>query len=359
MLIEKFGWKFFKKTLPADYEYNPEEIARITIENRSNFVMQSNEGKLTGFLSGKVLYEGLSAETKPKVGDWVKIVKMPNEQRALIDKILPRKSTFFRKEKLESFEKQVLVANIDKTFIIQGLDNDFNIKRLERYMTLTTEGGSKPVIVLNKIDLQEDFEPIKKQVAEKFTDTEIIAISAEKQVNLSELKESIKPQETVVFIGSSGVGKSTIINHLLGEEIQDTKSVREDDSRGRHTTTKRELFLLPNGGVVIDTPGIREVGMVEVDLLDSNFEDIRSLMRQCKFTKCDHEKTAGCAVMEAIESGELSQQRYENFLKLSAEARREELKKTVSFSKERKHKQKSLSKHIRKVKKHSKKYYDF
>jgi len=359
MLIEKFGWKIFKKTLPQEKSCDLKNIARITIENKSNYTLQSNQAKLEGFLSGKVLYEGLSSEQKPRVGDWIEFEKIPNEKRALIKKILPRHSTFFRKEKLDSTEKQILVTNIDKSFIIQGLDQDFNMKRLERYITLTKEGGSVPVIVLNKIDLQKNFEVTKKEVAENFQDIKILAISAEKRINLKELEKNIKPQETVVFIGSSGAGKSTIINHFLQNYIQKTKPIRESASRGRHTTTRRELFILPNGGIVIDTPGIREVGIVNIESLSSSFPDIENLMTLCKYTRCDHEMTEGCAVIEAIKTGKLSKKRYQNFLKLRAESERERFKKTVSFSKKHKQKQKAFSKYIRKVKKYNKKYLDF
>lgn len=357
--LEKLGWKKYSEKLSENSKIDTANIARVTIENKSVFTLQSDQGELEGFLRGKTLYQNETSADRPKVGDWVRIEKLPNENRAIIKEILPRKSKIARKEKMESVNEQVLVANIDTAFIVQGLDGDFNVRRLERYISIVTEGGAKPVIVFNKADIVSDPSKYTDEAKEAISDVEILVISAENGIGFDELLKHIAPKETVVFIGSSGAGKSTILNRFLNEEIQETRTVRKDDSRGRHTTTRRELFVLPNGGIIIDTPGMREVGIGTVESLDASFSDIQTLMTQCKFSKCDHEKTEGCAVKAAIEGGELDEKRYQNFLKLEAELEREILKKSLSYQKERKHKNKTLSKTIRKVKKHNNKYLDF
>lgn len=357
--MDELGWEKYAEDLPQILAINPEEIARVTIENKSVFTLQSAQGELEGFLRGRALYQNEISADRPKVGDWVRIEKLQNEKRAIIKEILPRKSKIARKEKMNSVNEQVLVTNIDTAFVVQGLDGDFNVRRLERYISIIKEGHAKAIIVLNKIDLVKNLTEYIDKVRAAISDVEILTISAENGTGFDELLTHILPKETVVFIGSSGAGKSTILNRFLNKEIQKTQTVREDDSRGKHTTTRRELFILPNGGIIIDTPGMREVGIGTVESIDTAFSDIRNLMTQCKFTKCDHEKTMGCAVKSAIENGELDEKRYQNFLKLEAELERENLKKSISYQKERKHKNKVVSKTIRKVKKHNNKYLDF
>ncbi len=358
-IIEKFGWKKYSQNFFQPTLLNQEEIARVKIENKSNYTLQSNAGELEGFLRGNSLYKNEKSSALPKVGDWVKIEKLPNEKRAIIKEVFPRKSKLARKEKMDSTNEQILVTNIDTVFIVQGLDDDFSLRRLERYQSIAKEGGNDSVIILNKIDLVNDYEKYFNQVKETFPETKILTLSAKNSFGIDKLQESISPFETVVFVGSSGAGKSTIINKLLLGEVQATQSVRKDDSKGRHTTTRRELFILKNGGIVIDTPGMREVGINTTKSLDISFSDIKALIKNCKFTKCDHNKTEGCAVKKAIKDGDLDQERYKNFLKLESEIERNEMKKSFSYNKERKHKKKTISKAIRKLKKHTDGYFDF
>ncbi len=359
MPIDVFGWKSYSKNFPELPSPNTDKLARVTIENKSVYTLQANIGQLEGFLSGKSLYRNESSADSPKVGDWVEIEKLPNEKRAVIQKILPRKSKLSRKEKMESVNEQVLVTNIDLVFIVQGLDDDFSLRRLERYQAIVREGGSDSIILLNKKDLVTDLDSYLEKVKKTFPETKILAISAENEDGINEVQENISPFKTVVFTGSSGAGKSTIINKLLSNEIQKTKSVRKDDSRGRHTTTRRELFILPNGGIVIDIPGMREIGVNISDSLETSFLDIKLLMKGCKFNKCDHNKTEGCAVIKAIESGKLDEKRYLNFLKLETELLKNARRKNILQSKERKYKKRAISKNIRKLKKHKPNYSDF
>ncbi|MBT3356426.1 ribosome small subunit-dependent GTPase A [bacterium] len=354
--INELGWEKYSQDISEALNVDSNEIARITVENKSVYTLQGDQGELEGFLRGKVLYEDEVPANRPKVGDWVRIEKLPNERRAIIKEILPRKSKISRKGKMDSINEQILVTNIDTSFIIQGLDNDFNLRRLERYLSIVEEGGSKPIVVLNKVDLIDNVDEYISKIKEILPKITLLVISAENGTGIDNLSEYIPPLETVVFIGSSGAGKSTIINNLLNSEVQTTKSVRDDDSRGRHTTTRRELFILPNGGIVIDTPGMREVGISPTKSLNVSFDDIELLKTKCKFNKCDHQKTEGCAIKKAIEEGVLDKNRYRNFLKLENELERELRKKTLSFAKERKYKNKTLSKHIRKIKKYGDKY---
>lgn len=357
--LRELGWDNYYRDIPGLLKLNSEELARITSENKSVYTLQSQVGKLEGFLRGKKLYQNQLSGDLPKVGDWVEIEKLKDEKKAIIKNILPRKSKLSRKEKMDSTNEQVLVANIEVVFIVQGLDEDFNLRRLERYIAIIQEGGSDFVIILNKADLVDDVEKYIEKVTTISPEAKVLAISAKDATGITELATLILPTQTVVFVGSSGTGKSTIINRLFKNEIQTTQTVREDDSKGRHTTTRRELFILPNGGIVIDTPGIREIGISSSDSIDASFSDIKLLMSSCKFTKCDHDKSEGCAIKKAIEKGELDERRYRNFLKLEAESERNLHKKSISYSQERKYKKRAISKRIRKLEKHTPDYFDF
>jgi ribosome biogenesis GTPase len=255
----------------------------------------------------------------PKVGDWV-TVSLIDEEQAVIEELLPRTSVIERLDQ-ETLQPQVLVANVDIIFIVMGLDGDFNVSRLERYLLLATQSNITPIVVLNKSDMAPELDQQLAAVARVTGSIPVHVTSATEGEGLVTLRSYFSETTTAVLLGSSGAGKSTITNWLLGESAQDVQSVREGDSRGRHTTTTRQLFTLADGGYLIDTPGMRELSVVESE---SNQEDrvieaVESFARMCQFSNCDHEKSAGCAVLDAVEGGDLDTRSLDNYYKLMRE----------------------------------------
>ena len=268
---------------------------------------------------------------RPAVGDWVTVQIRPDGQNALIQTLLERKSGFTRKVAGVKTEEQVVAANVDTVFLVSGLDGDFNVRRLERYLTTAWQSGASPVVVLNKADLCEDIDSRLVEVEEVAMGLPIHTVSAISGDSVEDLRAYLTPGKTVAFLGSSGVGKSSLINSLLGEERLDTGAVREDDSRGRHTTTSRHLIPLPEGGLVIDTPGMREMQLwADEEALEHVFEEIETLAEQCRFRDCQHIAEPGCAVLAAIEDGSLPRKRYDSYLKLRKEIRYLESRQNVA-----------------------------
>jgi len=258
----------------------------------------------------------------PKVGDWVTVTFAVAGEgtHAVIEEILPRTSTIARLDQ-ETRQPQILVTNVDIVFIVAGLDGDFNVKRIERYLLLARQSNIQPIVVLNKADIEPDATLKKEQIEIVADGAPVLVVSAATGEGLAEMRSYIQKDTTAVLLGSSGAGKSTITNWLLGETAQETNAVRLDDSRGRHTTTTRELFSLPDGGFLIDTPGMRELGLIEAEAAtdDRLIAQVEELATQCKFSNCDHHKSAGCAVLAAIDSGELEEASLENYYKLERE----------------------------------------
>ena len=258
----------------------------------------------------------------PAVGDWLALEPLPEApgQAALRD-ILPRHGTFVR-GRGEDGRPQVLAANVDVALLVTSLDHDLNPRRLERYILLAYEGGVTPVVVLNKVDIAMDLPGAVSAVHAVAPGTRVVVSSALTGEGVEELRTRIGPGLTACLLGSSGVGKSSLTNALLGEERQAVRDIRADDSRGRHTTTRRELFPLPGGGMLIDTPGLRSVGVVgDEAALAASFEDVATLARRCRFTDCGHEREPGCAVLAAVAGGTLSAERLASHHKLAAELR--------------------------------------
>jgi ribosome biogenesis GTPase len=273
-------------------------------------------------LAGKVKFEAAGRHAMPAVGDWVVLRPVTAEgARPQIRAILPRRSTFSRRAPGRETEEQIVAANIDTVFLVSGLDQDFNPRRIERYLVMARASGAQPVIVLNKADLAEELEADVALVAELAPGIPIHHVTAiGDETDVSALRAYIRPGRTVALLGSSGVGKSTIINALAGRDLLKTAEVRETDGRGRHTSVHRQLVVLESGGLVIDTPGMRELQLWEEDdTLDISFPEIDALAAGCRFRDCQHEKEPGCAVKAAAVDGTIDPTRYESFLKLAAE----------------------------------------
>ncbi len=263
----------------------------------------------------------------PAVGDWLALEPIGDHPRqAAVREVLPRSGTFVR-NRLSDGQPQVLAANVDTAFVVSGLDLDLNLRRIERYLVLSLDGGVTPVVVLNKADVAIDLDRAVAEVHHVAAGTRVIVTSALHGDGLEELRALLDPGTTACLLGSSGVGKSTLTNALLGEERQLVRALRVDDSKGRHTTTHREMFAVPDGGLLIDTPGLRTVGVLQdATGLDATFVEIGELARDCRFTDCGHQSEPDCAVRAALDSGTLSVDRYESHLKLEAERRSVELR---------------------------------
>jgi ribosome biogenesis GTPase len=314
-------------------------------EQKNLYKIVTEEGKMLGEISGKMSYNTNERIDYPTVGDWVVVDRLNDYNgRAIIKGVLKRKSKFSRKIAGNRSDEQIVAANIDTLFICMALNNDFNLKRLERYISLSWNSGSNPVILLTKSDLCEDVENKYSLVDEIAFGIEIIVVSSIEKSGIEQVKSYINKGFTVGFVGSSGVGKSTLVNSILDKKKQLTKEIGNND-KGRHTTTYRELIQTDLGGVIIDTPGMREVGMLgDNKSVNNSFKDIEEISTMCKFANCNHRTEPGCAIKEAIINGDISEERYNNYLKL---------KKEAEFM-ERKSNQNSQRAYVREIKKRNK-----
>lgn len=294
--------------------------ARVTAAYSWQYEIIAPEEPAKAELTGKLRYNTLYSAQSPVIGDWVAARKI-DVDTYMIDSVLPRAGCLQRQKVDGDPEAQVLAANVDVSFVVQSLHGDFNLARLDRYIALAANAKVKPVVVLTKADLVPNASELAEQVKRTYQEIEVFVISAVTGQGTEELKNSLEPGKTYVALGSSGVGKSTLLNCLSGQQLMATSEVREDDQRGRHTTTHRQMFLLPNGSLFIDTPGIRELALFEHDGLDQSFKDVAELAHGCKFKDCGHDREPGCAVRRAIEAGELSEERLENYRKMQREAK--------------------------------------
>ena len=349
MQLRRIGWNHQHAELfSSQFEY-PLQPARVAREDRGRFLVLSDLGEARAQVSGRLRH---TSTDRPAVGDWVAVRVSDQETRATIHGILPRKTVFARTAAGRTSETQVLAANIDVVFLVTDLDGDFNLRRLERYLTLAHQTGAEPVIVLNKMDLEGDLDLRVRQVEGIAMTEPIRAVSAKTGAGLDALKHHLGPGRTGAFLGSSGVGKSTLVNRLLKEERLVTREVRADDGRGRHTTTHRELFLLPgDDGIVIDTPGLREIQLTGVDL-GGSFPDVEDLARECHYRDCRHEGEPGCGVQRALEVGAFDPARFESYLEQRRELAYQERRRDQRARQEEEGRWRSIAMWHRKLKKH-------
>ncbi|MEM9487159.1 MAG: ribosome small subunit-dependent GTPase A [Cyanobacteria bacterium P01_F01_bin.116] len=320
MELASLGWSDTFAHSFAAYADQGYCVGRVAVVYRSQYRLFTEQGELTATLTGKFRHQTQAPEEFPTVGDWVVMQTPSDVNQAIIEAVLPRKSQFSRQAAGNPTAAQVVAANIDTLFLVSGLDHDFNLRRIERYLVMAWESGANPVILLNKADLCEDLEHKQMAVEEIAFGVPIITLSALEKTNLEALAAYLEPRQTIALLGSSGVGKSTLTNQLMGSDVQTTQTVRTDDSRGRHTTTSRTMLRLPSGALLIDTPGMRELQLwLAEDSLDETFTDIETLAQHCRFRNCQHQSEPGCAVQAALATGELLEKRLSSYQKLQKE----------------------------------------
>ena len=344
--MEDLGYDVFFESNRKKLKLDGFSVARVMIEHKGVYRVKNIDGEYSAKITGTQMFKASSREDYPAVGDWVAITKTDKEL-AVIQKVLPRRTMIKRKYGGRN-ETQIIATNIDVAFIIESIDGDYSLNRFERYFAITNDEGIKPAIILNKIDLifKEELDLKLDQIKKRFSDIDIFPTSTVSNKGLDDLKAYMVKGKTHCFLGSSGVGKSSLINKLIGENIIKTGDISLHSSRGRHVTTNREMYFLNNGGIVIDNPGMREVGMTDTSIdIDSLFNEITTLAKKCKYVDCTHTHEPGCEVLVALKSGKLDESKYSNYISLKKEA--EHYKMTEIEKREKDHR---FGKFIKKTK---------
>ena len=323
MNIEQLGFNnwFFDRIDPT--KLIDHQIARVITVHKDSYTINNGKGDVSAEVTGKLMFSADSPLEYPATGDWVLAQYFDNDSFAIISEIVPRKSILKRKTSGKKIEFQLIATNIDTGLIVQSLDNNYNLRRLERYLVMVNESDIQPVVLLSKSDLLPVNEIDKKitEIQALIPDIRVVPFSNKDQTGLQHVKELLVPWKTYCLLGSSGVGKTTLINNLQDEVRLKTNSVREKDGKGRHITTSRQLIKLKNGAMIIDTPGMRELGNFAVDTgIQSTFDKIAELSIQCHYNDCSHTQEQGCAILAALKDGVISQDRYESFIKLNKES---------------------------------------
>jgi ribosome biogenesis GTPase len=329
MILSSLGWNDVLADAFQPFSVDGFVPARVALEHKHAYELLSPLGELTAECTGRLLHTARSRADLPAVGDWVAVRlrtaslgAAPNPaDGADIHAVLPRRTCFSRRASGDQDVEQILAANIDTVFLVTGLDQNFNPRRIERYLAVTRASGAEPVVLLNKSDLHPSPAQAVATITALARDTPVVALSAAHGDGLDALARWLTPGRTIALLGSSGVGKSTLINRLLGTARQDTASVSAAVNKGRHTTTRRELIALSSGALVIDTPGMRELQLWDVDesALDATFADVAALVARCRFQDCTHRAEPGCAVRAALEDGTLDESRWQSYAKLQRE----------------------------------------
>lgn len=312
-------------------------VARVISEHKGGYKVKTESGEYAAKITGKQKFEAASREDYPAVGDWVAVETL-NQDQAVIRGTLPRK-TILKRKSIGKNEVQIIAANLDTVFVVESVNSDYNINRLERYVTLARDGGIEPVIVLNKADLisKEELHAKVEQVQSRMPGVQVMLTSVLKAEGLEDLIKYITPEKTYCFLGSSGVGKSSLVKKLVGDESIKTQGINLTTEKGKHTTTSREMYFLQNGGILIDNPGIREVGLVDSEAgIASSFEEIATLARDCKYSDCTHTHEPNCAVRAAVSAGQLDKEKYSNFLSLKKEVGFYKMSETEKRQKDKK-----------------------
>lgn len=348
MTLEDLGYNIVLANYRKDQSLDPFEVGRVISEHKERYIVKTTENEYDAEIVGNLRFSAQKRSDFPAVGDWVAISKY-DEDKVLIHSVFPRKTIIERQAVGKQGEKQIIATNIDFAFIVQAVDRDFNINRIERYLTICNASNIKPIIILNKIDLINDAELSKliAAVQERIKQVPVIPISNASQKGIQRLKKNIEKGKTYCLLGSSGVGKSTLLNNLSGRQLMRTNTISTSTNKGRHVTSHRELLVLDNGGILIDNPGMREVGIADSSSgLEKTFGTIVELSKNCKFKDCTHTTEVDCAVLKAVESGEIDKSSYENYLKMERE--KEHFESTVA---EKRKKDKDFGKMIKQFKK--------
>ncbi len=348
MTLEDLGYTAELETYRKEKGLDSLGVGRVIAEHKERYVVKTAEKEYEAEILGNLRYSAESRSDFPAVGDWVAISEY-DEDKTLIHAVFPRKSVLERQSVGKKGEKQIIASNIDYAFIVQAVDRDFSINRIERYLTICHTAKVEPIIILSKIDLVDAAEltQLLEGIQKRIKNAPIFPISNTTLEGIEALKAAIEKRKTYCLLGSSGVGKSTLLNRILGQDLMKTSSISEHSNRGRHVTTHRELRVFENGGILIDNPGMREVGITESPGgLESTFESIFELSKACKFKDCTHTTEKGCAVLKALENGEIDAASYENFLKMQRE--KEHFESSLA---ERRKKDKDFGKLIKNYKK--------
>lgn len=350
MDLSQLGWDDFFAGPFQPFKEAGLEPARVVSSHRAGCKVICSHGEVPAEVTGRFRFDTPLPSNFPTIGDWLAVEAFPAESKAMIHAVLPRRTKFSRTEAGEGGEEQVLAANIDDVFIVASIGDELNLRRIERYLALAWESGAQPAVVLTKSDLCDHITSATKQVVEIAGEIPVHAVCSITGRGMKALRTLLRPGRTAVLLGPSGVGKSTLINHLYGDDFLQTLPVRESDQKGRHTTTERHMLQLPSGALVIDTPGLRELQLWEAESgIESAFTDIEELAARCRFSDCAHDTEPGCAVRAAVEDGTIDQARLHSFHKLQREQAHFERQHNKRSAAEEKRRVKGAMKNLRTI----------